>query len=96
MGKLLQRHGDGVHSSLCTMLALPAPGVDISGTAWPDISAGQHTSRGTYAWVSQAVHTIEYQAVQGDWNQWPQYSCREVAPDPVATEQHVLGVQLGT
>ena len=78
------------------MLALSAPGVDISGAAGPHISAGHHASSGTYAWVSQAVHTVEYQAAQVDWNQWPQYSCREVTQDPVAAEQHVLGVQLGT
>ena len=62
----------------------------------PDKLAGQHAPGGTYTWVSQAVHTVEDQAAHSGRYQRPHHSVREVTPDLVAADQHVLGVQLGT
>ena len=102
--ELVQGHWDGVNScsllwlylGTCTLLGLPTPGVDISGAAGPDKPAGQHEPGSTYTWMSQAVYTVENQAAHGGRYQWPHYPAREVTPDPMATDQHILGVQLGT
>ena len=102
-GKLVQEHRNGIHGcsllrldlGSCTLLALPTPGVDISGAAGPDKPAGQHVPGGTYTWVSQPVHTVEDQAAYSGRYQWPHHSAREVTPDLVAADQHGLGVQFG-
>ena len=77
MGELVQGNWDGIHGcsllwldlGRCTLLALLAPGVDISGSAGPDKPAGQHAPGGTYTWVSQAVYIVEDQAVHSSRHQ---------------------------
>ena len=103
MGELMQGHWNGIHNcslvqldlGTCTLLALPTPGVNISGAAGPDKPAGQHAPGGTYTWVSQAVYTVEDPVAHSSRYQRPHPSAREITPDLVASDQHVLGVQLG-
>ena len=104
VGELVQGHRDGIHGcsllrldlSKCTLPALPSPGVDISGAAGPDKPTGQHAPGGMFTWVSKAVYTVENQAAHGGRYQWSHHSAREVTPNLEATDQHVLGFQLGT
>ena len=80
----------------CTLLTLPTPGVETCRAAGPNKPASQHAPCGPYAWVSQAVHTVENQAVHADWHQQPHHPQGGVTPALVSADEHVLGGQPGT
>ena len=46
--------------------------------------------------LSQAVHTVENQAVHADWHQQPHHPQGGVTPALVSADEHVLGGQPGT